>query len=107
MTVYIEKDGDEEAWAVECAPGCLTDILIVARRNCDEEASFSFKLGELMAEEIENWGDWMGMLKVDDNHFVVLSRWADQLEIYASLMRSALRSRRDMTKNPRTAEDED
>ncbi len=103
MTVYIEKDGDDEAWSAECSPACMTDITVIVRRRGDEEYSLSFNICELMREEIENWGDWVGMLQLDDNHLAVFNRWADQLEITACLMRSALRSRIPPSPNPVTA----
>lgn len=94
MTIHIEEDG-EDLWEIECAPHCMTDILVQVRRVDAERPLFTFHIGDLLREEVEGHGDMGGMIQIDDEQSANLNRWADQLEIYAALIRTALRCRRD------------
>lgn len=93
MAVVIERDGVEE-WIVQCAPQCMTDILVQVSRMADpENVVFTFQIGELMREALEDCGDLLGMLQCSDQQAAVLERYASLLEIYAEIMRSALKCR--------------
>jgi hypothetical protein len=99
--LYIEKNG-QDAWRLQCVPQCLTDILVQVSsikrdpNDVDEEytVEFTFHIGELMREMIEDQGTLDGDLDITDIEALNIERWARQLEIYATLMRSALRCRR-------------
>ena len=96
--MYIQIDPNEEDedrdFNVICAPQCLTDILVQVRRANDNTVVLTFEIGKLMREEIEGHGDMEGLLLVTNEEATNFARWADQLEIYAALMRSALKCRR-------------
>ncbi len=78
---------------IEDADGNMWDILVQVRRGTDDLV-LTFTIGDLMRQELEGDGDWSGMLQVTDERAAVLLRWAEQLEAYAQIMRSALKCRR-------------
>lgn len=95
--MYIQTSDDEDRkldWVITIAPQCLTDILIQVSRPEGKFAALTFGIGELMRDEIEGDGDFGGMLQLSNERAANLTRWADQLEIYAALMRSSLKCRR-------------
>lgn len=94
MAIHIEENG-KDVWEIRCAPQCMTDILVQVRRVGTEMPLFAFHIGDLLREEVEAHGDLGGMMQVDDEQSANLNRWADQLEIYAALIRTALQCRRD------------
>jgi hypothetical protein len=94
MALTIEDDDGHEVCSVKCAPQAISDILVQVTRGPERVCILSFSIGQLMREELEGDGDWSGMLQVSDERAAVLLRWADQLEAYAQIMRSALKCRR-------------
>jgi hypothetical protein len=95
MTLFVEPPNDDgEAWEICLAKQCLTDILVQVRKSGEQWATVAFKIGELVCEEIEGDGDLGGPLQVSDERAANLARWAAQLELYAGIVRSALKCRR-------------
>lgn len=95
MSVIVKNAKGAWEWRISCAPQTLTDILVeVAKidRHGKWTIVCSFHLGELMRQEVEDHASLLGPLSIDDHAAGVLTRWADQLVLYAGIMRSALRT---------------
>lgn len=92
--MFIEDGGE---WVVRIAPQCMTDILVQVCRSdpdANDPAIFTFCIGELMREALDDLGCLDGLLEADDAEAANIERWASQMEAYAAIMRSALRCRR-------------
>jgi len=91
----LKTDEDGNYWYVRLAPQRLTDILVqvVCVREDEDDVVFAFEIGELLLEEVEDNGRLDGTLAPNDTMAMNLMRWADQLEAYAMIVRSALRCR--------------
>lgn len=92
MPLTIENTDHQDEWIVRCAPQCLTDILVqVTHAETPEQCVFTFCLGKMLREMVEDYGTWDGTLVMDKHHVAVFERWASQLDLYAEIIRSALK----------------
>lgn len=86
------RDGAEETWIVKCAPQVATDILVQVYRNGeDRPALFTFCIGELIREEAEGHVYPNGIVLLTDAERECMERWADQMELYACILRSSIK----------------
>ena len=95
MTILIECPLGNDRWEIKCAPQHLTDILVQVYDLSQKEtksATFTFKIGELMLEEIEQDGVIFGAWRGGKERREVLLRWALLLERYAEIMRVSINS---------------
>jgi hypothetical protein len=91
----LKTDEYGNYWYVRLAPQRLTDILVqvVCVREDKDDVVFAFEIGALLLEEVETHGCLDGTLAPNDTMAMNLTRWADQLEAYVTIIRSALRCR--------------
>lgn len=86
------SDGEEERWEIHLHPAQQTDILVrvVDLMGGENNVVFTFTIGKLFLEEIEDQATTAGTIILDDYTKAIYLRWARQLEIYAELIRASL-----------------